>query len=119
MASKKKARRTNSPARAKLVSELRTYITAAVNNTRRIATTEKEARELQKLATHLRAMSEHAGAETSTAWNVLASMAEGEAERLKARSLELQSMLEAIDQMAGATADQIAGAGQRKRKTRK
>ena len=119
MASKKKARRTSSPARAKLVSELRTYITAAVNNTRRIATTEKEARELQKLAAHLRAMSEHADAGTSSAWSVFASMAEGEANRLKARSLELQSMLEAIDRIAGATADKIVATGQRKRKTRK
>jgi hypothetical protein len=119
MASKKKARRPTATARAKLVRELRTYITAAVNNTRRIATTEKEARELKKLAQHLHAMSEHANAEAGTAWSVFASMAEGEAKRLEARSLELQSMLAAIDRIAGATADKIVGAGQRKRKTRK
>ncbi len=119
MATKKKTRGPTSPARAKLVSELRTYITAAVNNTRRIATTEKEARELQKLAEHLRALSEHTDAGTSTAWSVLASMADGEAKRLKARSLELQGMLEAIDRMAGATADQIVEAEHRKRRRRK
>jgi hypothetical protein len=119
MASKKKARRPTAAARAKLVSELRTYITAAVNNTRRIATTKKEARELEKLAEHLRAMSEHADPETGTAWSVFASMADGEAKRLEARSLELQGMLETIDRMAGVTADQIVGTGQRKRKPRK
>jgi len=119
MAAKKKTRRTNKPTRAQLVSELRTYISAAVSKTRSIASTEKEARELQKLAEHLRALGEHADRDQGTAWSVFASMAEGEAKRLKARSLELRGMLEAIDRMAGATADQIVKSEHRKRRQRK
>lgn len=119
MASKKKKRGASGSSRAKLVSELRTYITAAVNNTRRMATTQKEARELHKLAEHLRALGEHADPGVGTAWSVFASMADGEAQRLEARSRELQGMLEAIDRMAGATADQIVKAQGRKRKPRR
>jgi hypothetical protein len=120
MATKKKTRRVAAPTRAALVSELRTYIAAAVNNTRKIASTEKESRELHKLAAHLRELGKHADPDAAMAWGVFASMAEGEAKRLKARSLELKSMLEAIDQMAGATADRIVKAKRRaKAKPRK